>query len=109
MVMVLGAKGKARPPMWAGAAGVRPRQSALSLAARLSRRVTQIHLQHEIGEVEEQVCGKSTQGERNPLLGQSRKTQDGFRGFCFRRCPESERSEEDSFVLSHEIRAQQLL
>lgn len=103
------AEGEARPCVRAGAAGVGPGQGTLALAARLTRCPPQTQLQLKSGPTQGQVRRESNEGARRPFVHQRWETQNGHQSFGFREHAEGERSEEDDFVLSHEIRAQQLL
>lgn len=102
-----GVKGEAQPFVWAGAAGFRPRQSSLALAAQLTHRISQTFHRLQVGQVEGQAWGISDEGARCPLVHQRREAQADAQ-VVFTERPEGHGSEEDHLVLC-EVRAQQLL
>lgn len=109
-----GPESQAEPRVRAGAAGVRPGQGALALAAQLAGRLVQAGPRLQVGEIKGQVGRRPGQGaRRRPPAGQSREAQVGRLAAAAAVVvlggrPQGQRSEEEPVLLG-EVGAQQLL
>lgn len=106
-----GPESQAEPRVRAGAAGVRPGQGALALAAQLAGRLVQAGPRLQVGEIKGQVGRRPGEGaRRRPPTGQSREAQVGrlAAAVVLGGRPKGQRSEEEPVLLG-EVGAQQLL